>query len=123
MTDTTPTLSPSLYKLADLDAKPFSPRGCSPNELFNDLTGASMSGGVVYFRDSELPFTVWYDEILFCHACEDLFEVVVGDVTHRLEPGDTIWLPAGTELIYRSKGLATAFFAITPAGWASNPPA
>lgn len=122
MSTPTNTLGTTLYKLADLKAKPFSPRGASANELFNDVSGASISGGVVYFRDAEIPFTLWYDEILFCHSSEGSFEVVEGGQTHRLEPGDTIWLPAGAEVIYRSEGLATVFFAISPADWASNPP-
>lgn len=118
----TEKLATSVYRIADLEAKVFSPRGASPNEHFNDLDGASMSGGIVYFKDAELPFTLWYDEILFCHAVEESFEIVVGEARHELGPGDTIWLPSGTSLIYRSKGIATVFFAVTPAGWARTPP-
>ncbi|GLS36688.1 hypothetical protein GCM10010869_22790 [Mesorhizobium tianshanense] len=113
---------PALYKMADLQKKPFTPRGSSTNEFTSDETGARIASGVVYFKDAEIPFTLWYDEILICHAIEDSFEIVVDDVSYPLTPGDVIWLPAGTSLIYRSKGTATAYYAVTPADWAKHRP-
>jgi ethanolamine utilization protein EutQ len=116
------TEKPALYKMSELQKKPFTPRGSSTNELMNDETGARIASGVVYFKDSEIPFTLWYDEVLICHAIEESFEIVVEGVSYPMMPGDMMWLPAGTSLIYRSKGTATAFYAVTPADWAKRRP-
>lgn len=112
-----------LYRIADMKAAPFSPRGSSTNELMNDETGARIASGVVYFKDCDIPFTLWYDEVLICHAVEDSFEIQVGDVVHPMVAGDMIWLPAGTALHYRSKGTSTVFYAVTPSDWAKRRPA
>lgn len=110
------------YKLSDLKPAPFSPRGASTNELMNDETGARIASGIVYFRDCEIPFTLWYDEVMICHAVEQTFEIIVDDVPYLMTPGDMMWIPAGTSLVWRSKGTSTAFFAVTPADWAKRKP-
>ncbi|MGX7874654.1 hypothetical protein ACVDG5_019475 [Mesorhizobium sp. ORM6] len=110
------------YRLSDLTPAPFSPRGASTNELMNADTGARIASGIVYFRDCEIPFTLWYDEVMICHAVEEGFEIAVGDATYPMKPGDMMWIPAGTSLVWRSKGTSTAFFAVTPADWAKRKP-
>lgn len=112
----------ALYKLSDLEPAPFSPRGASTNTLMDDETGARIASGVVYFKDCDFPFTLWYDEVIICHALEDTFEIEVDDVSYSLKAGDMMWLPANTPLRYRSKGLSTAFFCVTPADWAKRKP-
>lgn len=110
------------YKYAELKPAPFSPGGASTNVLMDDETGARIASGIVHFKDCEIPFTLWYDEVMICHAVEDAFEIEVDGVVHSLQPGDMMWLPAGTPLIYRSRGLSTGFFAVTPADWAKRKP-
>jgi ethanolamine utilization protein EutQ (cupin superfamily) len=106
------------------DIKPsFTPRGSSTHEQVGARNGTSIAGGVVFFKDAEIPFTLWYDELLICHAVEESFHIVVDNQPRQLAPGDMIWLPAGTSLIYRSKGTATAFWAVTPPDWADRRPA
>jgi ethanolamine utilization protein EutQ len=119
---TQPSGSVAHYKLSDLKPAPFSPRGASTNELMNDDTGARIASGIVYFKDCEIPFTLWYDEVMICHAVEVEFEIIVGDATYPMKPGDMMWLPAGTSLVWRSQGTSTAFFAVTPADWAKRKP-
>lgn len=112
----------SHYRFADLKQAPFSPRGSSTNELMNADTGARIASGIVYFKDCDISFTLWYDEVMICHAVEEKFEITVGDVDYQMEPGDMMWLPAGTSLAWRSKGTSTAFFAVTPSDWAKRKP-
>lgn len=112
----------AFYKIADLVPVPFSPRGSSTNELMNADTGARIASGIVYFKDCEIPFTLWYDEVMICHAVEEEFEIIVDGTSYPMEPGDMMWIPAGTTLAWRSKGTSTAFFAVTPADWAKRKP-
>lgn len=92
----------------------YGPGGSAVSQLIDGRTGASMAAGTACFQDSEIPFTLWYDELLFCHEVEDRFEIVVGEAVHSMHTGDMIWLPAGTSLIYRSKGSTVCFFAVSP---------
>lgn len=117
-----PRESVAHYRLSDLKPAPFSPRGASTNELMSDETGARIASGIVYFRDCEIPFTLWYDEVMICHAVEVEFEIKVGDAIYPMKPGDMMWIPAGTSLTWRSEGTSTAFFAVTPADWAKRKP-
>ena len=81
----------ALYRMADLKPSPFSPRGASTNELMGADTGARIASGIVYFKSCEIPFTLWYDEVLICHAVEESFEIVVDGVSHPMSPGDMMW--------------------------------
>jgi ethanolamine utilization protein EutQ (cupin superfamily) len=110
-----------VFKFADIKPN-WTPRGSSTHEQVCARNGAKLAGGVVFFKDAEIPFTIWYDELLICHAVEESFHIVVDNRAHEMTPGDMIWLPARTALIYRSKGTATAFFAVTPADWADKRP-
>ena len=111
-----------VFKFSDIK-RSFTPRGSSTHEHVGARNGTSIAGGVVFFNDAEIPFTLWYDELLICHAVEESFHIVVDNQPRQLAPGDMIWLPAGTSLIYRSKGTATAFWAVTPPDWADRRPA
>ncbi|MDQ7249774.1 hypothetical protein [Dongia sedimenti] len=110
-----------VFKFSDIKPN-YTPRGSSTHEQVHSRNGASIAGGVVFFKDAEIPFTLWYDELMICFSIEESFAIVVDGQAHALTPGDMIWLPAGTSLIYRSKGTATAFFAVTPADWADRRP-
>ncbi|RWK43426.1 hypothetical protein [Mesorhizobium sp.] len=116
------TESVAHYRLSDLTPAPFSPRGASTNELMNADSGARIASGIVYFRDCEIAFALWYDEVMICHAVEEEFEIAVGDAIYPMRAGDMMWIPAGTSLVWRSKGTSMAFFAVTPADWAKNRP-
>jgi ethanolamine utilization protein EutQ (cupin superfamily) len=111
-----------VFRIGDVSPS-FNVRGASTHELMNHATPASMAAGVVYFRDSEIPFTQWYDEVMICFAVEEAFAIVIDGVENRLNPGDMMWLPAGTSLIYRSRGTSTAYFVVTPADWSERRPA
>lgn len=112
---------PKLYrrKPAPLD---YSPRGSAISQRVDARTGASIAAGTICFRDSEIPFTLWYDELLFCHQVEDRFEIVLGETVHSMAAGDMIWLPAGTSLIYRSIGGTVCFFAVSPGDYEDRQP-
>ena len=101
----------------------FSARGSSVHELVNSEDGASLAAGLVYFKDAHIDFTLWYDEALFCVSREESFSVLVEGEEHFLDPGDMLWLPSGSSLVYRSRGTAAAIWAVTPPDWAKRRPA
>lgn len=107
---------PHVYRFADITPN-FDAVGNSLHQHFGSAEGAAFAGGVVLFRDSEMDWTVWYNEMLICHAVEEKFEIVIDGKAHEMKAGDIMMLPVGTRLIYRSKGTTTLFFAVAPANW------
>jgi len=112
---------PKIFRISEIE-KNFTPRGTSTHVFVDDKDNASMAAGVVYFKDSDVDFKLWYDEVMFCLSVEESFSIVVDGVENFMSPGDMMWLPAGTSLIWRSKGTAAAIFAVTPADWAARRP-
>jgi ethanolamine utilization protein EutQ (cupin superfamily) len=112
---------PKLFRVAEIKRE-FTPRGSSTHVFVDDKDKASMAAGVVYFKDSNIDFKLWYDEVMFCLSVEEKFEIVVDGVENDMKPGDMMWLPAGTSLIWRSKGTSAAIFAVTPPDWAARRP-
>ncbi|MER9714098.1 hypothetical protein NKJ13_28360 [Mesorhizobium sp. M0174] len=110
-----------VFKLKDITPS-FSPRGSSLHQYFGAEQGASMASGITVFMDAEIHWKLWYDEMLLCLSLEKSFELVVDGIAHELEPGDMMWLPAGTELIYRSVGTTKAVWAVTPPDWEKQRP-
>lgn len=101
----------------------WSPRGGSTHVQIDDKDGASMAAGTVWFRDCDIPFTLWYDEVWICHSVEESFSIEVGGKDHFMQPGDMIWLPKDTPLRYKSRGTTAGFFVVTPPNWEALRPA
>lgn len=95
----------------------FDENGNSLHQHFSSANGAQMAAGIVYFKDSEMNWRLWYNELIMCHAVEGKFEIVMDGVAHELKAGDMISIPMGKSVIYRSKGKTTAFYAVTPSNW------
>ena len=79
----------------------------------NGAVSQRLGGGIGVFENCSIPWTVTYDEILF--GIDGTMRVVVADEVHEMGPGDILWLPEGTELIYEADKKATFFFAVSPA--------
>ncbi|MGE0008553.1 MAG: hypothetical protein AB7S92_23610 [Parvibaculaceae bacterium] len=102
--------------------KAFSTRGTCLHEFVNEQNGSTFASGIVYFHDVNYEWTLWYDEMLICVDPGGGFEVVVGEDIYSLSKGDSVWLPKDTPLTYRSKGLAIAYYAVSPADWKKRAP-
>ncbi|WP_225029828.1 cupin domain-containing protein [Xinfangfangia pollutisoli] len=111
-----------LCRMADLQ-KAWSPRGGSTHVQIDDKDDASMAAGTVWFRDCDIPFTLWYDEVWICHSVEHRFSIEIDGQDHVMQPGDMMWLPKGTALRYKSTGTTGGFFVVTPPNWADLRPA
>ncbi|MDQ2068203.1 AraC family ligand binding domain-containing protein [Xinfangfangia sp. CPCC 101601] len=108
-------------RIGDL-VKNWSPRGGSTHVQIDDKDGATMAAGTVYFKDCDIPFTLWYDEVWICHSVEGSCSIEVDGKDNFLNPGDMIWLPKDTPLRYKSVGTTCGFFVVTPPNWAELKP-
>lgn len=55
-----------------------------------------------------------YDEVLFIK--DGRLDLRVGKKVYRAGPGDILWIPAGTALVYEAKKKVTFFYAVHPVG-------
>lgn len=83
------------------------------------VTGTEGEGelgtGFARMEDAVIPWTVKYDEVLFVVEGEIAIETANANLVAREK--DCIWLPKGTELVYRAQK-ALVFYAIHPWNWA-----
>lgn len=93
----------------------FDENGNSLHQHFSAASGAD--GGIVYFKDSEMHWKLWYNELIMCHAVEEKFEIVMDGTAHELKAGDMISITMGKSVICRSKGKTTAFYGVMPSNW------
>ncbi len=79
--------------------------------------GTALGAGYVRMQDAEIPWTIKYDEVVL--VVEGALTIRTGGVDHVAGPGEAIWLPEGTELVYLADE-ALLFYAIHPANWAEG---
>lgn len=83
-------------------------------EICGSNTGSEMAAGWCRFSNARIPWTIYYDEVLT--VFEGSLRLHANGEVHRLEARDSIWLPAGTELVYEAES-ALVFYAAHPATW------
>jgi ethanolamine utilization protein EutQ len=76
--------------------------------------GTSLGTGFARMKNARIPWTIQYDEVLIVFEGE--LRVHADGEIHALSARDSIWLPAGTELIYEADN-ALAAYAIHPSNW------
>ncbi len=81
--------------------------------------GSELGFGFVRLTKARIPWTIKYDEVLF--VIIGTLRVRTGGRTLELGPHDSIFLPAGTELVYEADD-ALVTYAIQPASAARMPP-
>ena len=79
--------------------------------------GTTLGTGFARFSGAAIPWTIKYDEVLL--VIEGRLEVETESGTFALGPRDSLWLPVGTALTYRSES-ALVFYAIHPSDWAET---
>ncbi len=86
--------------------------------LVNVSNSETLGAGIgIFDAGCNVPWTVTYDEVLFIH--EGNFKLRVGNDVYNAGPGDTLWIPADTALVYDAPERVTFFYAVYPA---SNSP-
>ena len=74
-----------------------------------------MGGGVSEFTNCKMPWTVKYDE--YFYGISGTLTIRVGRKAYHIKPGDGLWLPANTKLVYEAKGKAVAVYMVYPVNW------
>ena len=100
-----------LFRKADQDFTPSN--GAAVLGLVNSSFSEGLGGGIGTFEDVNVDWTVTYDEILF--IIEGTLTLRVGDDAYVAGPGDTLWIPKDTALVYQADEKVTFFFAVCPA--------
>ena len=105
--------------LMPFDSLEFSPRfeygdQAKVVELCGSGQGTELGTGFGRFINATIPWTVKYDEVLLVIEGNVTVETKSGSFTAG--PRDCIWLPKGTDLVYRAQN-ALVFYAIHPANW------
>jgi ethanolamine utilization protein EutQ len=101
-----------LFKTRDLDLTPTDGDVVIP--VINAAYSSELGAGVGVFENCSMPWTVTYDEVLFIK--EGDFTLRVGDESYHAGPGDILWIPKDTPLVYEAKGRVTFFYAVHPVG-------
>ena len=76
--------------------------------------GSELGVGWGRLTEAKIPWTTHYDEVLTVFEGE--LRLHAQGELHVLGPRDSIWLPAGTELVYEAEA-ALVHFAIHPSDW------
>lgn len=87
--------------------------GAAVMAYVNAGNSTAMGAGIGIFEDCKMEWTVTYDEVLFIHAGK--FRLRVGDAVYHAGPGDVLWIPAHTALVYEADAPVTFFYAVYPA--------
>ena len=81
--------------------------------LVNVSNSKTLGAGIgIFDAGCDIPWTVTYDEVLFIHLGH--FKLRVGETVYNAGPGDTLWIHAGTELVYDAPERVTFFYAVSP---------
>jgi len=105
----------SLVDHRDLD---FVPRGGPPGAAFvaraiASEVSPSIGIGFARWEGAEVAWTLLYDEAIF--VIEGCFELRATGQLYRVEPGQLLWIPEGTELVYG--GHALFGYVVHPGDW------
>ena len=91
-------------KLVDSKELDFNIRGNTPGMAYvaralSPEVSPNIGVGFARWEGAEVVWTVLYDEVIF--IIEGCLEVTANDKVHFIYPGQMLWIPEGTELIYR----------------------
>jgi ethanolamine utilization protein EutQ len=83
-------------------------------ELCGLTDGTRLGTGFARMKNAHIPWTIQYDEVLI--LLEGELHVHTRAKIHKLSVHDSLWLPAGTELVYEADSALVAY-AIYPSNW------
>ncbi|MFZ1725374.1 MAG: cupin domain-containing protein [Albidovulum sp.] len=100
-----------MFRRSDQDLVP-GDAGAAVQGLVNTSFSTRLGAGIGVFENCEMEWTVTYDEVLF--ILEGEFQLKTKGGTFHAGPGDTLWIPEGTWLIYTATAPVTFFYAVSP---------
>ena len=99
-----------LFRKAEQDFTP--ENGAAVLGLVNSSYSDALGAGIGTFEDCSIEWTVSYDEVLFIMAGR--LTLRVGGDTWRAGPGDVLWIPKDTAVVYEAAEKVTFFYAVCP---------
>lgn len=100
-----------LFRMRDLDLTP-NDKGIVTAPVVNRRISTDMGCGIGVFENCSIEWTVTYDEVLFIK--DGNFTLRVGDKSYRAAPGDILWIPKDTPLVYEAKERVVFFYSVYP---------
>ena len=99
----------------DLD---FVRRGGPPGDAWvaraiSNEVSPNLGIGFARWEGAEVAWTVLYDEVIF--VIEGCFELQANGDVYRVSPGQVLWIPEGTALVYA--GHALFGYVVYPGDW------
>ncbi|KIC84477.1 ethanolamine utilization protein EutQ [Pseudomonas asiatica] len=99
----------------DLD---FVQRGGPPGDAWvaraiSNEVSPNLGIGFARWEGAEVAWTVLYDEVIF--VIEGCFELQANGEVYRVSPGQVLWIPEGTALVYA--GHALFGYVVYPGDW------
>jgi ethanolamine utilization protein EutQ len=80
--------------------------------VVNRRVSTGMGAGIGVFENCAIEWTVTYDEVLFIK--EGNFTLRVAGKAYRAGPGDILWIPKDTPLVYEAGERVVFFYAVYP---------
>ena len=87
------------------------------SEICGHEDGTELGTGWGRLTNAKIPWQIKYDEVLT--VFEGHLTLHANNESFVLNPKDSIWLPAGTDLVYETE-YALIHYAIHPANWHLN---
>jgi len=104
-----------IFRKKDLDLEPV--EGMKTIGLVNVSFSDKLGAGIGVFEDCSIPWHITYDEVIY--ILEGQFTLQVGDKKFEACPGDVLWVPRNTDIVYIAQERVTFFYSVLPA---SNAP-
>lgn len=106
-----------LYRKQDLQFNPYGedPGKASIARVVGPEVSKTIGAGIATFDQTSIAWTVLYDEVIVCLS--GLFRLRVGDQVFEAGPGDSIWIPENTAVLYEGDA-AEVFYTLYPVNWA-----
>ncbi len=89
--------------------------GIGIKEVTEIKESKNMTAGFMTFENSNLTWTLTYDE--FDYVVEGTLEFIVNGKTYTGEPGDVFYIPADTTVTFSTPNKTKFFFVTYPANW------
>jgi len=87
-------------------------------DVITDRDGSPMGAGFMSLEQGSFPWTLNYDEIEY--VIEGELEIRVGDDSYVGHPGDVIFIPRGTSILFCTRSYARFLYVTFPANWTTQ---
>ncbi len=104
------------FKRAELSFEPYGgpPGQATIARLVGPELSTTMGVGLASFDGCSIEWTVLYDEMIV--VLDGLFRLRAGGEVYEGRPGDVIWIPEKTAIVYEGEK-ATVCYALYPVDW------